>query len=45
MLPGRDIAQDYLIRDSLPKTTAGKIDFNSVQEDENQKRRVLIKNN
>ena len=34
LLPERDIALDYRIRDSLPKTTVGKVDFRKVEEQE-----------
>ena len=33
-LPGRDGVQDYIIRDSLPKTSVGKIDFRKVELEE-----------
>lgn len=42
-LPGRDIALDYKIRESLPKTNVGKIDFRLVEEQENKHVKVLRK--
>lgn len=36
LLPERDIALDYKIRDSLPKTTVGKVDFRKVEEQESK---------
>lgn len=42
-LPGRDIALDYKIRESLPKTAVGKVDFRMVEQQENVKAKVLRK--
>ena len=42
-LPGRDIALDYKIRESLPKTTVGKVDFRLVEQQENKNIKVLKK--
>ena len=42
-LPGRDIALDYKIRESLPKTNVGKVDFRLVEQQENALVKVLKK--
>ena len=43
MLPERDKAQNYIIRDFLPKTSIGKIDFKSVEDEEIHKIKKLKK--
>lgn len=42
-MPERDKAQAYIIRNSLPKTNVGKVDFRKVEEEEKVKVKKLVR--